>query len=161
MPQLAGLRFQKVFEEGDAAQRVEQRRAPPPLPKRSKLGRHPRLDLDDARGGHRKVLGLDFRPVHDDQVVRAEVEVRLRAIQKQHLDLRVLPCAPKKLDSLVARLRHPLIERHISRALFLCSAEASGRGAGRAGCGGGRLPGAVKTGTTGGGGGGHAHPLSP
>jgi len=99
-------------------------RAPPPLPKRSKLGRQTGLDLHDARGGHRKVLGVDFPPVHHLQVVWTEVEVLLRTIQKQHLDLRVLPCAPKKLDSLVARPRQPLLERHIIHALFLCSTVA-------------------------------------
>mmetsp|Transcript_41517 Transcript_41517/g.94525 ORF Transcript_41517/g.94525 Transcript_41517/m.94525 type:complete len:338 (+) Transcript_41517:3726-4739(+) len=87
VPQLVRLRGHIVLEKRDRAQRVEHRRAPPPLPERRELRRLPRLDVHDPRRRHCKVLRLDLSAVHHREIVRPEVQARRRADEEKHFHL--------------------------------------------------------------------------
>jgi hypothetical protein len=54
------------------------------------------------------VLRLNFRAIHDDEVVGSEDEVLLRTIEKQYFDIRFLASTSKELHSLIARLGQPV-----------------------------------------------------
>lgn len=85
-PRLEGLADEVILVELDPREDVEQRGLPHPLGEGHELGGLARLYVDDSGGGDGEVLRLDLAAMYHVQVVGAEAEAGLGAVEVDELD---------------------------------------------------------------------------